>query len=101
MARRSEQQPYHQPRILIPDYPQAGQSTSATVVGSSTAVDSARKDSLSSLVGGHPSKPYQDNQEEHNLQFLDYGTSSKNNTLRGKRSSMMRGPDVGVSTCFH
>ena len=106
--------PHHaqqQPRILIPDYPLPGQSSSTTAACSSTAVDSSRKDSLSALVGdSHESylgqrdddkgRDKDKENEQPGLQFLDYGTGSNHsqgNTIRGKRDSM-RGPDVGVST---
>jgi hypothetical protein len=104
---QSSHQPQQQPRILIPDYPLPSQSSSTTAACSSTAVDSARKDSLSAVVGdGHKSysgarhdvdKDKEDGQA--GLQFLDYGTGSSHsqgNTIRGKRDSM-RGPDIGVS----
>lgn len=99
-------QQQQQPRILIPDYPLPGQSSSTTAACSSTAVDSSRKDSLSALVGdshrSYDGKRDDDKGKEDEqpvLQFLDYGAGSnpsQGNTIRGKRDSM-RGPDVGVS----
>jgi hypothetical protein len=99
-------QPQQQPRILIPDYPLPGQSSSTTAGCSSTAVDSSRKDSLSALVGdshrSYEGKRDDDKgkeDEQPGLQFLDYGTGSNHsqgNTIRRERDSM-RGPDVGVS----